>query len=246
MTDSNIQETLEIPNLSNGNGSAVASEKLNEVEKKPRVSLNYPPYVNGYGSIPTLFSKIKEAAVPPKFTQDYMTSVLEMKSSSHRALPGLLKKLGFLDQGNVPTEIYRQYRDSSQSRRIIGQQLQTAYADLYRVNEYAHRLSKAQLISKLKALTGAGDDDSIIPTVASTFIELSNLASFDEDQESVKPMEPPKKTESEHTEMPPARKARQATLGVSYMINLNLPATSDIEVFNAIFKSLKEHILYED
>jgi hypothetical protein len=32
-------------------------------------------------------------------------------------------------------------------------------------------------------------------------------------------------------------------LGLSYTINLNLPATSDITVFNAIFKSLKEHLL---
>jgi hypothetical protein len=34
-----------------------------------------------------------------------------------------------------------------------------------------------------------------------------------------------------------------AKLGLSYTINLNLPATSDIAVFNAIFKSLREHLL---
>jgi hypothetical protein len=32
-------------------------------------------------------------------------------------------------------------------------------------------------------------------------------------------------------------------LGLSYTINLNLPATTEIEVFNAIFKSLREHLL---
>jgi hypothetical protein len=32
-------------------------------------------------------------------------------------------------------------------------------------------------------------------------------------------------------------------MGISYTINLNLPATTEIEVFNAIFKSLKEYIL---
>ena len=32
-------------------------------------------------------------------------------------------------------------------------------------------------------------------------------------------------------------------LNHSYTINLNLPATSDISVFNAIFKSLKENLL---
>jgi hypothetical protein len=35
-------------------------------------------------------------------------------------------------------------------------------------------------------------------------------------------------------------------LSLSYTINLNLPATSDAAVFNAIFKSLKEHLLREE
>ena len=32
-------------------------------------------------------------------------------------------------------------------------------------------------------------------------------------------------------------------LNLSYTINLNLPSTTDINVYNAIFKSLKEHLL---
>jgi hypothetical protein len=32
-------------------------------------------------------------------------------------------------------------------------------------------------------------------------------------------------------------------INLSYTINLNLPAATDIGVFNAIFKSLKEHLL---
>jgi hypothetical protein len=35
-------------------------------------------------------------------------------------------------------------------------------------------------------------------------------------------------------------------LNLSYTINLNLPPTSDIAVFNAIFKSLKENLLRND
>ena len=61
----------------------------------------YLPYVNAYGSIPKLFIGIKTAAVPPKVSQNFLDSVLDLKSSSHRALIPLLKKLGFLDSGNV-------------------------------------------------------------------------------------------------------------------------------------------------
>jgi hypothetical protein len=34
-------------------------------------------------------------------------------------------------------------------------------------------------------------------------------------------------------------------MGLSYTINLNLPATTEIEVFNAIFRSLRENLLRE-
>ena len=35
-------------------------------------------------------------------------------------------------------------------------------------------------------------------------------------------------------------------MNLSYTINLNLPATSDIGVFNSIFKSLKDNLLSSD
>jgi hypothetical protein len=40
------------------------------------------------------------------------------------------------------------------------------------------------------------------------------------------------------------RQARaKSGINLSYTINLNLPATADQAVFNAIFRSLKEHLL---
>ncbi|NDJ19767.1 DUF5343 domain-containing protein [Myxacorys almedinensis] len=222
----------------------------NEAKRRTRPPINYPPYISGYGSISELFSKICQAAVPPKFTQDFMTSVLGMKSSSHRALIPLLKKLGFVDQANVPTEAYRQYRDSTKSQKVMAQQLRLAYSDMYQTHEYAHELGKEELVSKLRILTGAGDDDRNIRDVAPTFLELRKLADFSNgevENQRLTP-EPSQRIESEqHLEVKmPSHKVRQTNFGISYTINLNLPATTDVEVFNAIFKSLKENILYED
>ena len=42
---------------------------------------------------------------------------------------------------------------------------------------------------------------------------------------------------------PPAPAQNPTGLNLSYTINLNLPETSDVEVFNAIFRSLKENLL---
>ena len=44
---------------------------------------------------------------------------------------------------------------------------------------------------------------------------------------------------------PEKQKLSRTQLGISDTINLNLPAMTQVEVFNAIFKSLKEHILNE-
>jgi hypothetical protein len=39
------------------------------------------------------------------------------------------------------------------------------------------------------------------------------------------------------------RRENSQAFNFSYTINLNLPETTDVEVFNAIFRSLKEHLL---
>lgn len=202
------------------------------------------PYVNGYGGIPKLFAAIKSASVPPKFTQDYMSAVLGLKSSSYRAMLPLLKKLGFIDQSNVPTQAYRDYRDASSSRSIMAQRIRHAYAPLFAANEYAYKLEKKDLESKIKTVTGAGDDDTNLYAVVGTFQELSKLATWDGAAPPSNREAPPPAGKPEREEPPPKDMLfGNGRLGLSYTINLNLPATTEIEVFNAIFKSLRENLL---
>lgn len=206
------------------------------------MSATYPPYVNAYGNLSKLFGAIKTAAVPPKFTHDFMSTVLGLKSTSYRAMIPLLKRLGYLDQSNVPTQFYKDYRDDERSGPVMFGQLKSAYADLYSANEYAHKLTKTEVTTKLKTLVGASADDKVIPNVAGTFLELVKLSKFDGAPKKKKELESNKEGESTGGE---GQSGKPINLGLSYTINLNLPATTEIEVFNAIFKSLKEHILNE-
>jgi hypothetical protein len=208
------------------------------------MSATYPPYVNAYGNIPKLFDAIKSASVPPKFTNDFMQTVLDLKSTSYRAMIPLLKRLGFLDPGSVPTQAYRDFRDDSLSASVMAERIKEAYADLYAANEYAHRLGKDEITSKLKTLTGAAADDGVIPYVAGTFSNLVKLAKFD--GKPPKRGEPTSPADSEKDRINlKSDNAFAGRLGISYTINLNLPATTEIEVFNSIFKSLKQNILNE-
>jgi len=212
------------------------------------MAIEYPPYVSGYGGIPVLFKKIKEAAVPTKFTQDFLSTSLGLRSSSFRAMIPLLKKLGFIDQANVPTEAYRNVREASLAGSVIAEQLRAAYKSLFTANEYAYKLDKKDLTEKLRIITGAGEDDANIPNVAATFLELSKLAKWE--GAAVKPKQKEKNAERQEQANQGGGGDGQGQgiggrLGLSYTINLNLPATTEIEVFNAIFKSLRENLLRE-
>jgi hypothetical protein len=207
----------------------------------------YPPYVNGYGGIHKLFERIKEAAVPPKFNQDFVSTVLQLKSSSYRAMIPLLKRLGFIDAANVPTQAYKDYREESLSGTVMAARLREAYKGLFGASEYAYKLEKKDLQSKLKSLIGAAEDDANIPYVVSTFVELSKLAKWDgAAPKSKKEIQGPSKAGGDEARQESVReKAVDHRMGLSYTINLNLPATTEIEVFNAIFKSLRENMLRE-
>jgi len=201
----------------------------------------YPPYANAYGSISKLFAKIKEAAVPPKFTQDFVSTVLDLKSSSFRAMIPLLKRLGFIDPANVPTQAYKDFREDSLSGTVMAERLRDAYKSLFGANEYAWKLNKKELQSKLKSLLGAAEDDANIPYIAGTFLELSKLAKWE--GAAPKLSKEAKAGRDGGGDDKDRNGEGLSGLGLTYTINLNLPATTEIEVFNAIFKSLKEHLL---
>jgi len=104
-------------------------------------------------------------------------------------------------------------------------------------------LSSSAAPVKLRSLTGAAEDDKYIPAVASTFMELSKLATWDgvASQPKKEPIQAPDGGVDKGSTQ--AKTPLSGGIGLSYTINLNLPATTEIEVFNAIFKSLRDNLL---
>ena len=200
--------------------------------------VEYPPYVDAYGQLKELFQKIKDASVPTKFNQDFLHTMLGLKSSSYRPMIPFLKRLGFLDQANVPTKVYSEFRDKSKSRVIMAQQVKNTYKLLFSAHSYANKLGKDEIISKLNTVLGTSTEDKTVPKIAATFLELCKLSDFEGDI----PVKP-KSEKKEEKPYEPTAQQTQPKMGISYTINLNLPATNDVEVFNAIFKALKENLL---
>ena len=141
--------------------------------------VNYPPYVDAYGKIKELLGKIKEAAVPSKVTNDFLYTKLGLKSTSFRAMIPLLKRMGFINEAQVPTQIYRDYREDVKSKLIMAKQVREAYKMIYEANEYAHNLKKDEIISKLSTLLGTYKDDKTLHKVASNLIEFCKLSDYE-------------------------------------------------------------------
>ncbi len=209
------------------------------------------PYVATPGNIKRVLTKIQEAATPQRFTQDFLETKLGMSGGGARPLIPFLKRIGFLASDGSPTELYKRFRNPSQSGAALAEGMKIGYKTLFEANEYAHELSDEKLKGLLVQLTGEPENSSVLKLIMSAFKSLKEFANFDEVQQAEP--EPVKATALPEgmrpftipEEHPHKRGSSGVGLNLSYTINLNLPATSDVAVFDAIFKSLKANLLKE-
>lgn len=201
------------------------------------------PYVQAHSNISKVLEKIKNASLPPRFTQDYLSTKLGLKSSAAKPVIPFLKRVGFLGSDGIPTEVYKAFRNPTESGRAAAEALRTGYKEVFEVNEYANELDDAELKGIVVQITGLEPDARNTQAIVGSFKALKEFADFGasasaEDANSLSAAEAAKPEEKTQVGNPTV-----AGLGLSYTINLNLPATSDIAVFDAIFKSLKENLL---
>lgn len=184
-----------------------------------------------------MFEAIQKAQVPPRFTHDFLKT-LGFKSTNDRSFINVLKGLGFLDTSSVPTQAYRDYRDKKAAPTVLAKQLRQAYRGLFLADENAQDLNAEDLKGKFATLTGK--DQSVVAKMASTFKALAGLADFKKTAgpELLKPVEEPVESPALEQVTP-----RPASLAFAHTIYINLPATRDVAVYDAIFKSIREHLL---
>jgi hypothetical protein len=204
-----------------------------------------PPFLNAHGLVPKIFDKIIEASQPERFTQDFLKTKLGYDSGSARPVIPLLKKLGFIASDGTPTPLYGRFRNPESRGEAMATALRAAYKDVYDRNEYAHDLPKDKFKNLIVEMTGSTAGDPTVNAIVGTFTNLLPYAKFgaDSGKGSDKKIVVFPNGENPATLQPPQPNQNQMGLSLSYTINLNLPETTDVEVFNAIFRSLKENLL---
>jgi len=199
-------------------------------------------YTQAFGAFEEFFARIRDAQAPDKFTQQILKD-WGYKSNNHRPFIPLLKSLGFLSSDGTPTQRYHEYRNHAKSKEIMGKALKEAYSDIFLIKAHPTSGDKDLIQGKFKSYHNASDNVARLHT--STFYALLDLADLSSKTKKEPSVEAPKDVVESSTtnstltstELPASK------VGLHYNIQIHLPATKDLEVYNAIFKSLKEHLI---
>jgi|ERR1051326_6897377 hypothetical protein len=199
-------------------------------------------YLTSLKNVSPILSAIQNAQAPPKFTTRFLEG-LGFKNPADRLMIGVLKSLGFLSPGGEPTKRYFEYLDQGLSATVLAEGIREAYADLFQINTKANELSQVDVKNKLKTLTQGQVGDSALSKMAATFKALSTLADFKTIRKPPTTPQPAAEEEkkSEDSNSPP--QFSTLPLGLVYNIQIVMPETRDSAVFDALFKSMKEHLL---
>lgn len=198
------------------------------------------PYVTSYGSITRALEKIKQAATPDRFTQDFLATKLGLKGGSPKPVIPFLKRVGFLASDGSPTDMYKRFRNPAEADAAAFQALRVGFRPLYEANEYVHDLNDTELRGLIVSQTGLDGSSSTVSAMLGSFKALRAFAGDNPDTQAEDFDEEDYEDEDEDGGR---SGANLGGINLGYTINLNLPATADIAVFNAIFKAIREHLI---
>jgi hypothetical protein len=176
---------------------------------------------------------------PDKVNQPWLAT-LGFKSKNHRLFPGILQFVGLIDASGRPTEKYKALREGDEGRRKLSAYIGEAYAQLFKVYPDADRKDTEALRNFFRARTTLGD--RAVGAMAVTFQTLCSLALFNGAAGAPAEGEPPEaakgagETRKQHA-------APRGGLIVNVNIQLELPATTEGDVYDKLFAAMARHIL---
>jgi len=200
-------------------------------------------------AVPAYFDAILDAQPPERFSVKFLEN-LGFTSTNDRLFIGILKDLGFLNRDGAPQQRYFDFLDRSQSKRVLAEGIRDSYSDLFAINKSAQDMTSDAVKNKLRTMYAGKKTDLVIGNIAKTFRALCDYADFTAAMgvkkpvvktsvEVEKPAEP--RREADPVAEPP-KTGKVEVAGLQYHINIVLPDSRDQAVYDAIFRSLREHL----
>lgn len=218
-----------------------AKDKSEDKAKPRRTIGGSLPYTTSVGVLHSILTKLTEAERPDKFSADFVDKVLGHSGGSARAAIPILKKIGLLHTDGSPSENYGQFKSDSNRSFAALTALKEGFSEIFKISEYAHRASESDLKDIIEQVTGLPKGDPIIGYILGTFNALNKF--IDDDVRAASINLDASEHKAEIKESNTAVIGEAQSIGLSYQINIVMPETTDIKVYDAIFKSLKENLL---
>jgi hypothetical protein len=203
-------------------------------------------YLLKTSNLEAFLNSLKTARAPEAFTHKFLKD-LDFTTSNDRLFVGVLKGLGFIDENGVPTERYFAFLDQSQSGRVLAEGIRDAYDDLFAIRTDANNMDVDEVRGKLKTLTQGQKSENVVNQMAATFRALCDLADWNGTilKETIKPPTPDETPLVDLPELvPPINSGGgRQDLQLHYNIQIILPESRDPKVYDALFASLRRHLL---
>jgi hypothetical protein len=221
---------------------SVVTEVIEKPPEKKREIKGGLPYSTAPGAFKKALDGIIVAERPDRFSNDFMVTVLKVSGGSARPVPPMLKKMAFITSDGTPTDLYSKFKSDSARGQAALDGLKNAYAEMFRRNDFIHRADEATVKDLIVEITGLKKSDGIVRMMSQTFEAIRSFADKASSPSSDGTVVGVSNDEGKEGR-PKHRQNAAGGLGLSYHINIILPETENIAVFNAIFRSLRENIL---
>ncbi|MAN79459.1 MAG: hypothetical protein CMF64_03590 [Magnetovibrio sp.] len=119
--------------------------------------------------------------------------------------------------------------------------IRQGYPDLFSRHEYANQINKNELEGLVLEVTGLEKKSQVVGAIIGTFEALKAFADFEITDDQLGGAEQEPENIKEDVRSSDGRADFQ--FGLGYTVNINLPETTNVAVYDAIFKSISEHLV---
>lgn len=196
------------------------------------------PYMSNTKKLKQFIEEIVTRKIPDKINIPYLVKA-GYKSNGDRPIVKVLKFIGFLTEQGVPTDLYKNYLDTSKNKSVIAYAIMEAYSDLFDIYDDAYSRDNEALVNFFRTESGLGE--TAVQFMVGTFKALCELADFKKIDES-KIIVPKQALPKEAL---PTQRTITAERGLTVNLNieLSLPPTENTAIYDAFFKSMKKYLL---
>lgn len=202
------------------------------------------PYVLNTGTLSKLFSTIQTTGAPAKVTGKYLESI-GFKSKNDRYLVPFLKDLGFVQSDGTPTDRWRSYRHTGESKAVMAEAVRGAWGGLFDLFPDAPRRDDEAIRNWMRTRSPQASPVTVDRSLKS-FRAVADLAEFSGQPVAEAPVQQPAEAAVAATVPGLPSMPRLATPEVVINIQLQVPATNDPDTYDRFFAAMRKHLFPSD